>query len=209
MSPPITASCMTTPIRRAPVRSHSRNSAPCRSSSMYRVMLRILGPSTDIPGRHGAGMAVAPRSCRSPPLSGSRTPAPSNRRPDQLTRSTSRAQTRARAARPRCGAGPLEAVLAWVAVPSPRSGGARSQAGVGPVGVGQEQLLVAQLGQERCQHDLGPRVGGGDRPVLACLAPAQPAVAALEPDLVPAGRAGTEVMAEADGGEVVAGQADP
>src|SRR2546423_13702477 len=49
MSPSITASCMTTPIRRAPVRSHSRNSAPCRSSSTYRVMLRILGLSTDKP----------------------------------------------------------------------------------------------------------------------------------------------------------------
>src|SRR5690242_2120744 len=38
---------MTTPIRRAPVRSHSRNSAPCRSSSTYRVMPAILGPTTD------------------------------------------------------------------------------------------------------------------------------------------------------------------
>jgi hypothetical protein len=31
ISPSITASCMTTPTRRAPVRSHSRNSAPCRA----------------------------------------------------------------------------------------------------------------------------------------------------------------------------------
>src|SRR5262245_52900825 len=48
-SPSISASCMTTPMRRALLRSHSRNSAPDRSSSTKRVMPCTLGPGADIP----------------------------------------------------------------------------------------------------------------------------------------------------------------
>src|SRR5512141_548920 len=59
-SPSITASCMTTPIRRVLSRLHSRNSAPSRSSSTYFFMSGRLCPASDTSvgvGRHDPALA--------------------------------------------------------------------------------------------------------------------------------------------------------